>query len=72
MNLTAREQEVARLAWDGMFDKEIADKLGVQKCTVQKHWENIFKRLEVRQAGCRASRQTVFRWLINHGLLAKE
>jgi DNA-binding NarL/FixJ family response regulator len=72
MNLTAREQEVARLAWDGMFDKEIADKLGVQKCTVQKHWENIFKRLEVRQAGGRASRQTVFRRLVADGLLAKE
>jgi DNA-binding NarL/FixJ family response regulator len=72
MKLTRRELEVASLAWDGLIDKEIADKLGVQKCTVQKHWENIFKRLEVRQAGGRASRQTVFRWLINHGLLAKE
>jgi DNA-binding NarL/FixJ family response regulator len=72
MNLTPREQEVARLAWDGLFDKEIAERMGVQKCTVQKHWENIFKRLGIRIEGGRASRQTVFRRLVADGLLAKE
>ena len=69
MKLSPREWEVASLAWDGLMDKEIADEMGVHLCTVRKHWENIFKRLEIRQPGGRASRQTVFRKLLAEEML---
>ncbi len=45
--LTAREQEVTRLACDGRSNQEIADETGLSLQMVKKHLHAIFRKLEV-------------------------
>lgn len=46
-NLTKRELEVLVLVSEGMFNKEIADKLSISERTVKNHISNIFKKIDV-------------------------
>lgn len=46
-NLTKRELEVLILVSEGMFNKEIADKLEISERTVKNHISNIFKKIDV-------------------------
>ena len=45
--LTQREREVLLHANNGLRNKEIADKLFISPGTIKKHFDNIFKKLEV-------------------------
>jgi len=45
--LTAREQEIARLAARGLSNKAIAAELGSAEGTVKRHLHSIFQKLEV-------------------------
>lgn len=47
VKLTARELEVARLAAQGLMNKEIAFKLGISTRTVEAHRNNVYRKLEV-------------------------
>jgi DNA-binding CsgD family transcriptional regulator len=47
VQLTKREQEVARLVCDGRTNQEIADDAGLSLPTVKKHVHGIFRKLEV-------------------------
>lgn len=46
-NLTKRELEVLILVSEGMFNKEIADKLKISERTVKNHISSIFKKIDV-------------------------
>lgn len=46
-SLTKRELEVLVLVSEGMFNKEIADKLSISERTVKNHISNIFKKIDV-------------------------
>jgi DNA-binding NarL/FixJ family response regulator len=46
--LSAREVEVLRLVGEGQTNKQIADRLGLTKKTVETHLERIFRKLRVR------------------------
>ena len=46
--LTIREKEVLELASKGLTRKEIAAKLFVSHHTIKKHFENIYRKLRVR------------------------
>ncbi len=53
-NLTAQQHRVLALVADGLLNKQIADRLGIQERTVKAHLTAIFERLGVRnrtQAG---------------------
>lgn len=45
--LTPRELEVARLAGQGSYNREIAEQLGVTENTVKKHIQSIFRKLGI-------------------------
>lgn len=45
--LTAREREIAKLCYEGLFSKEIADRLHISQRTVETHKNNIFKKLDI-------------------------
>lgn len=45
--LTKREREVAKLASEGMRNKEIADKLGITERTVKAHLSVVFQKLRI-------------------------
>jgi len=47
VQLTSREQEVARLVCEGRSNQEIADNAGLSLPTVKKHVHGIFRKLEV-------------------------
>ena len=52
--LTGREREVMRFVVQGLLNKQIADRLGIQERTVKAHATAIFEKLGVRnrtQAG---------------------
>lgn len=46
-NLTKRELEVLILVSEGMFNKEIADRLNISERTVKNHISSIFKKIDV-------------------------
>ncbi|MDE3113029.1 MAG: helix-turn-helix transcriptional regulator [Chloroflexota bacterium] len=57
LGLTAREAEILALAARGLSDTEVADRLVVSVRTVEKHLENVYRKLEVtdrRQAVAKA------------------
>lgn len=45
--LTKREKEVLKLVCDGLYNKEIADKLGISEKTVKNHVSNILRKFGV-------------------------
>ena len=45
--LTKREMEVLKLIAEGLFNKEIADKLSISEKTVKNHVSNIFRKINV-------------------------
>jgi DNA-binding CsgD family transcriptional regulator len=45
--LSAREREVARLAADGLSDKDLARQLGISITTVRTHLDHAFRKLKV-------------------------
>ena len=45
--LTSREREVLALAKEGMFSKEISEKLNISIHTVNRHRQNILEKLQV-------------------------
>lgn len=45
--LTPREREVLALAKEGMFSKEISEKLNISVHTVNRHRQNILEKLQV-------------------------
>jgi len=47
--LTNREGEIAALLCEGLSNKAIANKLAVSLCTVQKHLENVYGKLEIQR-----------------------
>lgn len=56
--LTAREEELLRLAADGLTNREIADELVLSVRTVRNHMSNIYSKLHVR------SRAEAVAWLL--------
>ena len=46
-NLTRREMDVLKLLAVGMYNKEVAEKLGISERTVKNHVSNIFKKINV-------------------------
>lgn len=64
--LTHREVEVVRLVGEGLSNKEIARRLGVEVATVKNHVHNLMEKLRVR------SRSEAAAWAARHpGLLRK-
>lgn len=49
--LTKRQSEIARLASDGMTNKEIAKRLAISHTTVKKHLQQIYQKLHVARRG---------------------
>jgi DNA-binding CsgD family transcriptional regulator len=47
--LSPREQEIARLAVDGLSNKEIGDALGLSQWTVATHLRRVFVKLRVHR-----------------------
>ena len=47
VQLTRREQQLARLVCDGRSNQEIADESGLSLETVKKHLHSVFRKLEV-------------------------
>lgn len=45
--ITNREMEVLKLLAEGLFNKEIASRLGISERTVKNHVSNLFKKIEV-------------------------
>ena len=45
---TRREIEVLKLASEGLLNKEIADNLGIEECTIKRHRQNIMRRLNIK------------------------
>jgi two-component system nitrate/nitrite response regulator NarL len=45
--LTAREREIVELIANGLVNREIADRLGIELCTVKNHVHNILDKLGV-------------------------
>jgi len=62
MALTPREQEIARLVVAGQLSKEIARNLDLSLRTVEKHRENIMKKVGVHEVA------SLTRWCIQTGL----
>lgn len=47
VNLTKREVEILKLAQEGMFSKEISDRLSISIHTVNRHRQNILEKMQV-------------------------
>lgn len=50
-NLTMREHEIVGLIFDGMSNKEIARKLGIEVSTVKSHVHNLLQKLNLDRRG---------------------
>ncbi len=48
MTLTARQDQIARLAATGLSNKQIARDLGISEGTVKLHMHGIFERIGIR------------------------
>ena len=48
VEFTRREVKVLKLACEGFLNKEIADNLGIEECTVKRHRQNIMRRLDIK------------------------
>lgn len=65
-DLTAREQEVLVLIAEGLTNPEIAEKLVISVKTVDRHRENIMRKLNLH------NRIDLVKYAIRHGLIALE
>jgi DNA-binding NarL/FixJ family response regulator len=54
VNLTPRECEVLALLCEGQVDKAIARRLAISLYTVKDHLENLYSKLDVREASINA------------------
>ncbi len=61
--LTAREIEIIRVLADGMVTKEIAAKLFISESTVERHKNNILKKMNLRNTA------QVIKVAVEHGIL---
>ncbi len=57
-SLSVREQEVLKLLTEGLENRSIAESLGIQANTVEKHLQNLYKKLGV------TSRMEAMRWWV--------
>jgi DNA-binding NarL/FixJ family response regulator len=57
--LTARESEIVRLIDEGLSNKEIAVRLGIEVATVKNHVHNLLEKLRVRRRSEAAARLRV-------------
>lgn len=55
-HLTRREREITRLLDEGLSNKEIAVRLGIEVATVKNHVHNILEKLQVHRRGEAAAR----------------
>jgi DNA-binding NarL/FixJ family response regulator len=46
--LSDREFEVMVLVSSGLYNKEVADKLKCEECTIKKHLQHIFEKMRVQ------------------------
>lgn len=56
MRLTPREREILRLLDEGLANKEIAQRLGIEVATVKNHVHNILEKFQVHRRGEAAAR----------------
>lgn len=63
VHLTAREQEILRLVADGHTSRDIAARLVISPKTVERHRENLFAKLGLR------NRVELTRYAVRHGLV---
>jgi RNA polymerase sigma factor (sigma-70 family) len=63
LRLTRREQEIVRFIRDGLSNKEIAVRLGIEVQTVKNHVHNILEKLQQKR------RHDAARYAINQGLI---
>jgi DNA-binding NarL/FixJ family response regulator len=56
MRLTPREREILRLLEEGLANKEIAQRLGIEVATVKNHVHNILEKCQVHRRGEAAAR----------------
>lgn len=49
--LTKRELQVVQLMSDGLSNKDIAQRLGIEACTAKNHVQNIMQKLQVHRRG---------------------
>ena len=54
--LTPRETEIAKLAADGLFNREIAERLQISPLTVRNLLQNVFRKLGIHARGKLAAR----------------
>jgi len=63
--LTSREREILKLVGEGYKNREIADDLCISMKTVEKHRENLMKKLDLHTASALTS------YAIEKGLVAR-
>ena len=64
--LTPRQRDILQLVAEGRTSKQIAQRLGLSVKTVERHRDDVMKRLEIHDiAG-------LVRWAIGHGLVTFE
>jgi DNA-binding NarL/FixJ family response regulator len=51
VRLTPRERDIMRLLDEGLSNKEIAQRLGIEVATVKNHVHNILEKLQVHRRG---------------------
>ena len=64
--LSNREAEVTELVSKGLSNKEVANQLFVTEKTIKFHWQNIYKKMNVK------SRAQLIVWCLPHMFSAKE
>jgi len=61
--LTAREEEILKLVAEGLFNKDIAERLHLSPATVQTHRANIMQKLDLH------SRSDLVKYALRRGLI---
>ena len=67
-SLTAREAQIAELLCEGLSDKAIANKLAMKLCTVQRHLEHVYEKLECQQHELN-TRVNALRTMLSRGMV---
>ena len=66
IELTTREQSIARLVARGLTNREIAEELVIAEGTAERHVSNILAKLDM------TSRSQIAAWAVGQGLLGQE